>query len=257
MRKRNVWTALAAAAMVMQLVAVASPSAAQATPEVSFTFTPTSGPAGTKINITGSGCPHSATAAFDGIAFLTAQGSQTPISSTQVQFTSTAQGTYTPQLDTTGLAPGQYVPWVACATTNKAGPGSLFTVTVPVIPGSTYFPLSPARVLDTRTGLGVGGAINKIGAGGKIDVVVTGLLGVPAANVTAVALCGHPEPVMLILVPAGPEVGVKLKTTSGGVCPADGPAVATSCITIAAAANAVQTFRFLMHLSLSSQGPRR
>src|SRR5688572_448063 len=87
MRKRNVWTALAAAAMVMQLVVTAGPSAAQATPEVAFTFTPTSGPAGTKINITGTGCPHSATAQFDGIAFLTPQGSQTPITSTQVNFT--------------------------------------------------------------------------------------------------------------------------------------------------------------------------
>ncbi|HET7718376.1 MAG TPA: hypothetical protein VFK43_00325 [Acidimicrobiales bacterium] len=188
MRKRNVWTAFAAAAMVMQLVVTAGPSAAQTTPEVVFNFTPTSGPAGTKINISGTGCPHSATAPFDGVAFLTAQGSQTPIAATQVEFISTAQGTYTPQLDTAGLEPGQYVPWVLCATTSKGGPGSLFTVTAPVIPGSTYFPLSPARVLDTRTGLGVGGAINKIGAGGQIDVKVTDLLGVPATNVTAVAL---------------------------------------------------------------------
>ena len=60
MRKRTVWTALAAAAMVMQLVGTAGPSAAQTTP-ITFNFTPTSGPAGTKINITGSGCPHSAT----------------------------------------------------------------------------------------------------------------------------------------------------------------------------------------------------
>jgi hypothetical protein len=61
---------------------------------------------------------------------------------------------------------------------------------------------------------------------------------------------------MLILVPAGPEVGVKLNVI-GVVCAADGPAVPTSCITIAAAANAVHTLRFLMHLSLSSQGPRQ
>jgi len=188
MRKRNVWTALAAAAMVMQLVVTAGPAVAQTPPEVEFSFTPTSGLAGTKIDITGTGCPHSATAPFDGIAFLTAQGSDTPIESTQVQFVSTAEGTYTAQLDTAGLEPGGYIPWVLCATTSKGGPGSLFTVTEPVIPGSTYFPLTPARVLDTRTGLGVGGAINKIGAGGQIDVKVTDLLGVPAANVTAVAL---------------------------------------------------------------------
>jgi hypothetical protein len=61
-------------------------------------------------------------------------------------------------------------------------------VTLPVIPGSTYFPLVPGRVLDTRTGAGTGGTINPIGAGGQIDVKVTDTLGVPAANVTAVAL---------------------------------------------------------------------
>ena len=86
MRKRNVWTALAAAAMVMQLVVTAGPAAAQTPPEVEFSFTPTSGPAGTKIDITGTGCPHSATAPLDGVAFLTRQGSDTPIEATQVEF---------------------------------------------------------------------------------------------------------------------------------------------------------------------------
>lgn len=189
MRKRNVWTALAAAAMVLQLVGTAGPASAQVTPEVEYSFAPTTGPAGTKIKITGKGCPHSTTtppAAFDGLAFLTLQGSQTPLASTQ--FVSNADGTFAPEIDTTGLPPNQYVTYVVCATTQKGGPGSLFTVTVPVIPGSTYFPLSPQRVLDTRTGLGVGGAVNKVGAGGSIDVKVTDLLGVPAANVTAVAL---------------------------------------------------------------------
>jgi hypothetical protein len=186
MRKRNVWTALAAAAMVLQLVGTAGPATAQATPEVSFNFTPTSGPAGTKIKFAGTGCPHSTTAAFDGLVFLTLQNSQTPIA--PVQFTSAADGTFAPEIDTTGLEPGPYVTYAVCATTQKGGPGSLFTVTVPVIPGSSYFPLSPARVLDTRTGLGVGGAVGKVGAGGAIDVKVTDLLGVPATNVTAVAL---------------------------------------------------------------------
>ena len=72
MRKRNVWTALAAAMMVLQLVGTAGPSAAQTPPEVVFSFSPTSGPAGTKLSITGSGCPHSTTAQFDGIAFQAA-----------------------------------------------------------------------------------------------------------------------------------------------------------------------------------------
>jgi hypothetical protein len=186
MRKRNVFTALAAAAMVLQLVGTVGGAAAQVTPDVSFTFTPTSGPAGTKIVFAGTGCPHDATKTLDGLVFLTVPGSQTPIKPTD--FVSDATGHFTPQLDTTGLEPGQYTPYAVCANTSKGGPGSPFTLTVPVIPGSTYFPLTPARVLDSRTGLGTGGVINPLGAGGVIDVKVTGLGGVPATGVTAVAL---------------------------------------------------------------------
>jgi len=185
MRKSSVFTALAAAAMVLQLVGTAGPSMAQATPEVEFTFAPTSGPAGTKIAITGKGCPHDATKTIDGLVFLT-QGSSTGIN--PVNFVSTDTGTFTPEIDTTGLAPGQYTPFAACSNTLKGGPGSPFTVTPPVIVGSTYFPLSPARVLDTRDGTGTGGVINPIGAGGSIDVPVTNRSGVPATGVTAVAL---------------------------------------------------------------------
>jgi hypothetical protein len=183
-RKRNLFTALAAAAMVLQLVGTAGPSAAQTPPDVVFSFTPTSGPPGTRIDFTGSGCPHDATKLFDGVVFLT-QGS---INTTPVQFVSNATGGFTAQIDTTGLAPGQYTTFAACTNTGKGGPGSPFTVTIPTIPGSSYFPLSPARVLDTRDGTGTGGVINPIGPGASIDVPVTNRLGVPALNVTAVAL---------------------------------------------------------------------
>ena len=207
MRKRNVWTALAAAVMVMQLVGTAGPSAAQTPPETKFSFTPLSGPAGTKITFSGTGCPDNPGTDVDGVFFLT-QGN---INTTPVPFTSTATNTFSGQYDTTGLAPGQYTTFVGCPKgLNGGGPGDAFTVTVPVIPGSTYFPLSPGRVLDTRTGLGVGGAINKIGSGGQIDVKVTDLLGVPATNVTAVALnvvatdvAGPPS--YLTVWPAGQE----------------------------------------------------
>jgi hypothetical protein len=188
MRKRSVFTALAAAAMVLQLVGFAGPAQAVA-PTVEFAFTPTSGPAGTKINFTGKGCPHDATKTIDGLAFL-AQGG-TPVNSTVKEFVSNADATSTfaVQVDTTGVAPGQYTTFVGCPTgLNGGGPGAPFTVTVPVIPGSTYFPLSPGRVLDTRNGTGTGGVINPLGTGGSIDVKVTDLVGVPAANVTAVAL---------------------------------------------------------------------
>jgi len=188
MRKRNVFTALAAAVLVLQIVGGAGPSGAQVTAaEVAFQFSPGSGPAGTKIHFTGTGCPHDATKTLDGLVFLTLQGSNSQIGATE--FVSNADGTFARDYDTTGLAPGQYVTWAVCSSTSPAsgGPGSLYTVTVPVIPGSTYFPLSPGRVLDTRTGTGSGG-INPIGAGGQLDVKVTDTLGVPASNVTAVAL---------------------------------------------------------------------
>jgi hypothetical protein len=184
LRKRNVFTALAAAAMVLQLVGTAGPSGAQTTPDVAFTFTPTSGVAGTKINFTGTGCPHDATKSLDGVVFLAQGNTNTP----PLPFVSDANGAFTAQYDTTGLALGQYTTFAACLNTGKSGPGSPYTVTAAVIPGSTYFPLSPARVLDTRDGTGTGGVIAPIGAASSIDVAVTNRLGVPATNVTAIAL---------------------------------------------------------------------
>ena len=191
MRKRNVFTALAAAAMILQVVGTTGPALAQTPPpEVSYTFSPGSGPAGTKIAITGSGCPHdpNPSPTFDGLVFLTTPGSSTQVPGTLKEFVSTPTGTFAAEIDTTGVPPGQYSPYVICVNTSKVGPGSLYTVTVPVIPGSTYFPLSPARVLDTRDGTGTGGVIATLGAGASIDVPVTNRLGVPASNVTAVAL---------------------------------------------------------------------
>jgi hypothetical protein len=54
--------------------------------------------------------------------------------------------------------------------------------------GTTYVPLSPARVLDTRNGTGRGGVIGPIGGGGAVELTVVGVGGVPASNVEAVAL---------------------------------------------------------------------
>jgi len=184
LRKRNVFTALAAAAMVLQLVGTAGPSAAQTAPEVEFSFSPTSGLPGTKIAFTGTGCPHDATKTHDGVVFL-AQGN---VNTPPVPFQSNASGAFQAELDTTGFAAGQYTTFAACTNTGKGGPGSPFTVTAPVVPGSTYFPVTPARVLDTRNGTGTGGTTNPIGADSSIDVKVTGVGGVPATGVTAVAL---------------------------------------------------------------------
>jgi hypothetical protein len=54
------------------------------------------------------------------------------------------------------------------------------------IAGSRYHPLAPARLLDTRAGLGA--ALARIAAAGTLDLQVTGQGGVPAAGVSAVVL---------------------------------------------------------------------
>jgi hypothetical protein len=52
--------------------------------------------------------------------------------------------------------------------------------------GGRYTPLTPARILDTRTG--IGGVAVPLGPGATIDVQVTGQGGVPATGVSAVAM---------------------------------------------------------------------
>ena len=52
--------------------------------------------------------------------------------------------------------------------------------------GSRYHPLAPARLLDTR--LGLGAALGKVAQGGTIDLGVVGQGGVPATGVSAVVL---------------------------------------------------------------------
>ncbi|ACU75263.1 Peptidase S53 propeptide [Catenulispora acidiphila DSM 44928] len=54
--------------------------------------------------------------------------------------------------------------------------------------GSTYHPVSPARILDTRNGTGAGGRIAQVPAGGTVTLAVTGAHGVPASGVTGTAL---------------------------------------------------------------------
>lgn len=185
MRKRNIGTVLAAAAMVLQLVGAAAP--AHAADPIEFDFSPTSGQAGAKVTFVdknGHGCPHVDGRPADGFAFL-AQAS-TPVT-TPVGFVSSMTGAFSAQVDTTGLTPGQYTPTLVCVSGGGAF-GSPYTVLAAPVVSSTYFPLTPARVLDTRDGTGTGGVINPIGSGGSIDVKVTGVANVPAGGVTAVAL---------------------------------------------------------------------
>ncbi|MGI8808998.1 MAG: hypothetical protein ACR2KK_14385 [Acidimicrobiales bacterium] len=57
-----------------------------------------------------------------------------------------------------------------------------------VTTGATYVPVPPARDLDTRTGLGTGGTIGRMGPGQTLDLTVTGINGVPTTGVMAVVL---------------------------------------------------------------------
>ncbi|MFD7628394.1 hypothetical protein ACFV7Q_20530 [Streptomyces sp. NPDC059851] len=52
--------------------------------------------------------------------------------------------------------------------------------------GSTYKPVTPTRLMDSRVGLGVPKA--KVGQGGTVTLQVTGSAGIPAVGVTAVVL---------------------------------------------------------------------
>jgi hypothetical protein len=64
---------------------------------------------------------------------------------------------------------------------------------------STYVGTSPIRILDTRDGTGTGGATNRLGPNGTIDLTVAGVAGVPASGVTSVVLN------VTVTEPAGPE----------------------------------------------------
>jgi hypothetical protein len=115
-------------------------------------------------------------------------------------------------LYTGGVPTGTYNAWlgqVSCSPPVPC-PGYLpnaYTVTAAPTPPSPerYTALNPARILDTRSGLGAPKA--KVGAHGTVTLTVAGTGGVPAENATAVALdvtaispsaAGH-----LIVYPAG------------------------------------------------------
>lgn len=57
-----------------------------------------------------------------------------------------------------------------------------------VTAGSTYVPLEPGRILDTRNGTGRGGVAGPILGGSSVELTVTGVGGVPPTGVDAVAL---------------------------------------------------------------------
>ena len=183
MNTRKLITALAAIGMMVQIAGV-SPGLAQVPLE--FEFTPTSGLAGTLIDFKGTGCPHDGRLGSDGVLVLTRDGS----TGQSVNFVSTDTGTFSGRYDTAGLEPGSYTTVMKCLSTGVSGIGEQFVVTEPPPPapvGSTYFPIAPVRVLDTRDGTGTG-RVEAIGPDGVLELKVIDVAGVPLSGVTAVAL---------------------------------------------------------------------
>ncbi|WP_329177405.1 hypothetical protein [Streptomyces sp. NBC_01477] len=94
-------------------------------------------------------------------------------------------------LHTGGAAPGTYdVSLVSSGSVITSDGGTLhdaYTVTAAPTPArSTLVPLSPTRFLDTRYGTGAPKA--RVGAGGVVQLKVTGVHGVPANGVNAVIM---------------------------------------------------------------------
>ncbi|HET6948974.1 MAG TPA: hypothetical protein VFI47_01260 [Acidimicrobiales bacterium] len=75
---------------------------------------------------------------------------------------------------------------VAALAVNAGGAG--VAAGQEVDPFGDFTAVTPARILDTRSGLGHGGAAGPIGPGGTYDVQVAGAGGVPATGVQAVVL---------------------------------------------------------------------
>ncbi|MEU9255299.1 Tat pathway signal protein, partial [Streptomyces sp. NPDC048270] len=76
---------------------------------------------------------------------------------------------------------------ISVSALNFQYPRGTLTVTPPATSGQgTYKPVTPTRLMDTRSGLGVPKA--KVGQGGTVTLQVTGTAGIPASGVTAVVL---------------------------------------------------------------------
>ena len=122
-----------------------------------------------------------------------------------------------------GLSDGIAYSFVVTAT-NAVGTGAPSVPSNSVVPGrGQYYALPPARILDTRSGLGA--PAGRVGPGGKLDVQITGQGGVPSSGVAAVILnvtvTNTTNPSYLTIWPAGvPQpVASNLNWTAGKTVP--------------------------------------
>ncbi len=98
-------------------------------------------------------------------------------------------GQTVPNLVTVKLgANGKVDVFNAFGTTDVVADAVGYYTTAGTVTTGRFTPLTPYRVLDTRTGTGVGGSTAPLGADRSIDLTVTGVGGVPASGVSAVAL---------------------------------------------------------------------
>ena len=139
-------------------------------------------------------------------------GTSGPVATATAVSVNAAGTSLTLLLNTSGVPTGTYNAWLEQVSCSPPVPctgylPNAYTVTAaPAAPSpERYTALNPARILDTRSGLGAPKA--KVGAHGTVTLTVAGKGGVPAKNATAVAVdvtaispsaAGH-----LIVYPAG------------------------------------------------------
>jgi FG-GAP-like repeat len=88
-----------------------------------------------------------------------------------------------------GLSPVAHTFTVTATNSVGMGPASAASTTVTPLPGGTYHPLVPARVLDTRFAIGVPARpAGPLRGGQSLDLQVTGQGGVPTPGVSSVVL---------------------------------------------------------------------
>jgi len=140
---------------------------------------------GNKVVVTGTNLSLATQFALDANGLTVATGSAVAVNASGTQLTVL--------IDTSSVPPGLYDVVLDSPgyTTGTPSPGYLpgaYTVTAaPAQPPATSFTsVSPERILDTRSGLGAKKA--KVAAHGTVTVTVDGKDGIPASNVTAVAV---------------------------------------------------------------------
>jgi hypothetical protein len=158
--------------------------------QANFTaVSPASQPAGpSTFTITGSDLSYATQ-----VKLMSEDGSNTNNAYAAITSVNAAGTSATYTVSTAGWTSGKYDIWSGQAgeTIGTPGPGYLpnaYTVTAApsAPPASTFTAVTPARILDTRAGVGARKA--KVAAHGTVTVAIAGHGGVPASRVTAVAL---------------------------------------------------------------------